>query len=216
MQWLQNPNQSNADNLNNVRREACRHFRNKKKEYLKAKINELETNSKNKNIGDFYRDISDFKKGYQPRTNVVKEEKGDMVAFPHSILARWTKHFFQLLNVHWVNDVRQTEIRTAKPLVPEPSASEFEMAIEKLKKHKSPDIDQIPAELIKAEVGQFVLRSINLLILFGIKRNCLSSGRSQSLYLFIRRVMKHIAVIIEAYHFCQPHTKFYPTSFCQG
>jgi hypothetical protein len=39
MQWLQNPNQSNVDNLNNVRREASRHFRKKKKEYLKAKIN---------------------------------------------------------------------------------------------------------------------------------------------------------------------------------
>jgi hypothetical protein len=61
MQWLQNPNQSNVDNLNNVRSEASRHFRNKKKEYLKAKINELETNSKNKNIRDLYRGINDFK-----------------------------------------------------------------------------------------------------------------------------------------------------------
>jgi hypothetical protein len=52
IQWLQNPNQSNGDNLINVRHEASRHFRNKKKEYLKAKINELERNSKNKNIRD--------------------------------------------------------------------------------------------------------------------------------------------------------------------
>ena len=49
MQCLQDPNQSNVDNLNKVRREASRHFRNKKKEYLKAKIEELETNSKIKN-----------------------------------------------------------------------------------------------------------------------------------------------------------------------
>jgi hypothetical protein len=55
------------------------------------------------------------------------------------------------LNVHAVNDVTQTEIHTEGPLVPEPSASEVEMAIEKLKRHKSPGIDQIPAELIKAE-----------------------------------------------------------------
>ena len=40
-QWLQHPNQSNVDNLYNVRREASRHFRNKKKDYLKAKIEEL-------------------------------------------------------------------------------------------------------------------------------------------------------------------------------
>ena len=34
----------------------------KREEYLKAKINELETNSKNKNIGDLYRRINDFQK----------------------------------------------------------------------------------------------------------------------------------------------------------
>jgi hypothetical protein len=49
-QCLQNPNQNNGDNLHNVTREASRHFRKKKKEYLKAKINELEANTKNKNI----------------------------------------------------------------------------------------------------------------------------------------------------------------------
>jgi len=46
MRWSQDPNQSIVDNLNNVRLEASRHFRNKKKEYLKAKIDELDTNSK--------------------------------------------------------------------------------------------------------------------------------------------------------------------------
>jgi hypothetical protein len=54
------------------------------------------------------------------------------------------------LNVHGVKDVRQTEIFTTEPLVPEPSASEVEMATGKLKRHKSPGIDQIPVELIKA------------------------------------------------------------------
>ena len=36
MQWLQDPNQSNVDNLHNVRREATIQFRNKNKEYLKS------------------------------------------------------------------------------------------------------------------------------------------------------------------------------------
>ena len=64
MQWVQDPNQSNVDNLNNVRHEASRHFKNKKEDYLKAKIEELESNSKIKNIRVMYRGISDFKKGY--------------------------------------------------------------------------------------------------------------------------------------------------------
>ena len=124
----------------------------------------------------------------------------------HSISARWRNHFSQLLNVHGVNDVRQTEIHTAEPLVPQPGAFELEMAIKKLKSHKPPGKIQIPAE-------QFPLRSSNLLFLFGIRRNCLRSGRSRSLYLSTRRAIKHTVVIIGAYHFCQLRTKFYPT-FC--
>jgi hypothetical protein len=65
-------------------------------------------------------------------------------------LARWRNNFFQFLNVLGVNDVRQTDIHTAEPLVSEPSDSEVEMAIEKLKRHKSLSIDLIPVELIKA------------------------------------------------------------------
>jgi flagellar basal body rod protein FlgC len=45
MQWVQDLSQSNLANLNSVRCEASRHFRNKKKEYLKAEIKELEINS---------------------------------------------------------------------------------------------------------------------------------------------------------------------------
>ena len=60
MQWRRNPNQSNVDNLNNVRRKANGHFRKEEKEYMKAKFEELETNSKIKNIRDLYRGISGF------------------------------------------------------------------------------------------------------------------------------------------------------------
>ena len=81
MPWFQDPIQSNIDNLRNVRREDSKHFRNKQKEYLKATINGLETNC-NIKISDLYRCISDFKKGYQPRTNIVWNEKGDLVADP--------------------------------------------------------------------------------------------------------------------------------------
>ena len=84
LQCVQDPSQRNVDNLNNVRREASRHFRNKKA-YLKVKIEDLETNSKIKNIRDLYRGISDFKKGYQPRTNTVKDETGDLVTGSYRI-----------------------------------------------------------------------------------------------------------------------------------
>jgi len=90
-------------------------------------------------------------------------------------VTRCKNHFSQLLNVHGVEDVRQTEIHTA---VSELSAFEVKMAIEELKRCKSPGIDQIPAELITAGVEKFTLRSIDLLILLGIRRNCLRTGSS--------------------------------------
>jgi hypothetical protein len=96
MQWVQDPSQSNVDDLNNVRPDASRHFRNKKKAYLKAKIEELETNSKINNIRDLYRVINDVKKVYQPRTRIVKVEKGDLVADSHNIMARWRNYFLGL------------------------------------------------------------------------------------------------------------------------
>ena len=117
--------------------------------------------------------------------------------------------------MHGVKDVGQAEMHTAEPLVPEPSASEFEL-INKLRGHKSPGIDQIPAEMITAGGRKFTWRFINLLFRFGRRTNCLKSGRIRPKYLFIRRGIKQIVGIIGAYHFCQPLTKFYPTSCSQG
>ena len=48
----------------------------------------MDTNNKINNVRDMYRGINDFKKGYQPRTTIVKDEKGDLVADSHSIMAR--------------------------------------------------------------------------------------------------------------------------------
>jgi hypothetical protein len=94
-QWLQDPNQRNVNNLNNGRREDSRHFRNKWKEYLKDKIDEIQTNSKIKNIRVLYEGKNDFKKGYQPINNMVKDKKGGLVTDSYSILARWKNHFSQ-------------------------------------------------------------------------------------------------------------------------
>jgi hypothetical protein len=88
MQCLRDPNYSNVDNLNHVRLEAIRDFRNKEKEYLKTKSDELKPNSKINTILSLYMGISDFNKGYQPRTYIIKDKKGDLVADSHSILAR--------------------------------------------------------------------------------------------------------------------------------
>jgi hypothetical protein len=134
LQWLQDPSKINGNNVNNKVHEANRYFRNKKREYLKYEINGLATNSKNKDIRDLYRGVNEIKKGYQPKSNLIKDKNGDLLADSHNILNRWKNYFSQLLNVYRLNDFRQIEIHTAEPLVPDPSPFEVEIAIAKLRK----------------------------------------------------------------------------------
>ena len=48
---MKDPSQSSVDHLNNVRREASSHFRNKKKAYLKATTEEIELTVRSKILG---------------------------------------------------------------------------------------------------------------------------------------------------------------------
>ena len=74
------------------------------------------------------------------------------------------------MNVHGVHDVRQTETHTAEPLLPEPSAFEVDLAIEKLKSHKLPGIDQIPAEKFKG-IGRKFSHQFHKLIDSALQNN---------------------------------------------
>jgi hypothetical protein len=60
--------------------------------------------------------------------------------------------------------IRQTEIHTSEPFLPEPSAAEVEVAIRKIKRFKAPGSDQIPAELIQAG-GETLQSEIHKLIM---------------------------------------------------
>jgi hypothetical protein len=162
LQWLQDPNEINGDNLN-ISCEENSHLSNREREYLKDKTNELTTDSKNKNIRGLYRGINEFKRGgYQPRNNLVKEENGDLLEDSHNILNRWKNYFSQLLTVYSIGDDRQIEIHTAQPLVPDPTPFEAEITIVKFKNYKSPSSDQIVAELIQAG-GEILLSTIHKL-----------------------------------------------------
>jgi hypothetical protein len=102
-------------------------------------------------LGTYIKGIDQFKKGYQPTTNLVMDESDDLLAYSHIILKRWKNYYSQLLNIHREH-VGQTEIHITESLVLNPSPSEVEITIAKLKKYKLPGSDQIPAELIQGGV----------------------------------------------------------------
>jgi hypothetical protein len=97
-----------------------------------------------------------------------------------------------------------------------PSPFEGEITIAEFKKYKSPVLIKFLQNWFEQEVKHYILRSINSLILFGIRMNCLSSEGSLLLYQFTRKATKVTVVIIEEYHCYQLNTKCYPISFSPG
>jgi hypothetical protein len=59
--------------------------------------------------------------------------------------------------------------------------------------------EQILAELIQAG-GETLLRPINSLLLFAMRKNCVISGKSLLLYQFTKEVTKLTVIIIVGYH----------------
>jgi len=117
------------------------HIGDRNREYLEGKINEFEINGKNKNIIDLYRGINELKESYRPWTDLVKVRKGNLHVDSYIVVNRWKTHFFQLLNVFWVNGISRLKyIELGKLCV------EIEVAIEKVRRYKYTGIDQITAE----------------------------------------------------------------------
>jgi len=96
-----------------------------------------------------YGGINDFRKVSQFITNLVKYEGGDVLADSHNTLNRWKNYFCQPLELRGINDVRQVEMHTAEPFVPERSPSEVEIITKSLKRQKSTGTYQIPAEVVR-------------------------------------------------------------------
>jgi hypothetical protein len=163
-----------------------------------------------------HRGINGFKRGYKLRNNLVKDENGDLFMDSHNIMNRWKNYFSQLLNVHNVSDVKQIEVHKAEPLVPGPSRLEVETAIAKLKKYKSRDSDQIPAELIQAG-GKILQSVIHKLINSVWNKDELGDQWKESIILPIHKcVIKLTVIIIVGYHCNQLRTKCYRISSSQG
>jgi hypothetical protein len=119
---------------------------------------------KNKNIRHLHKVINEFKKGYQPRTNLVRDEKGDLLADPHKNVNRWMNYFGQLLNVSGWGVLGRQKYRQQSHLCQSVASLEVEDAIGKLKRYKSPGADQIAAELISSGGGGTLHFEIHKLI----------------------------------------------------
>ena len=100
--WLQNPNNQAAEDLTNIMRDNCRTTKKTKRDYMKAKVNKLEENGKNKTFREMCKEINEFEKVYQPPAYVIKKDDGKIVADTTSILNKREKFYCSLID--WLID----------------------------------------------------------------------------------------------------------------
>jgi hypothetical protein len=89
------------------------------------------------------------------------------------------------------------QIHTAETLVPEPSTFGFSCLLKRWKVTNYQVLNKYQYNCLKQGVEQLIVRSINLLIRSRLRSNCLRSGMSLLLYLFIRKAIKQITVLTE-------------------
>jgi hypothetical protein len=122
-------------------------------------INELATNSKNKNITDLCREINDFKRVYLPESDLLKDRIEDPRADSRNNILNRYKNSFSYCQRCKAGKIYMNNQYLILVLF------EAEIATANLKRYKSPVRVQIRTELIQAGGGT-LLRSINPLILF--------------------------------------------------
>lgn len=150
LQVRQRNTRRNLQEYSRKKTEAYRLLRRKKREHLNREIEKLESLNQNGNVKEFYKIIKVQRKGFQPQTNKIKDSDGRILSDTDGIARRWKDYFQNLLNKPPIPQVRQSTYQRAEPLVEAPTYEDVMEAVNRLKMHKSPGEDNIPAELIKA------------------------------------------------------------------
>jgi hypothetical protein len=149
------------------REEKIVHKKEKKKDYDKQELIELESLRSFNAIRAYYQKLNESRKDFQPRTTLCRDNEGMILSSDEAILERWAQHFEELLNGNAperVEDMTMVQklgnVETEEPV---PTINEIEQAIKRLRNNKAPGIDLIPAELVKF-AGPVYVKLLYLLI----------------------------------------------------
>lgn len=58
-----------------------------------------------------YRGLNEFKKGYEPRAKLMKDENFDLLLGYHNVSNRWKYYFSQVLGVHGVKEEKTYKLK---------------------------------------------------------------------------------------------------------
>lgn len=150
-----------------ARRDFRRLVRRAKRDHLAGILKHMETLIRSNESRKFYQEVRTAKKAYQPATQLLEDEEGNLVSDPEKQKTMWRQYFQQLLNCPPVtneNPVNTEDCRVDHdPHKEPPDFEEVRRAIMRLKNHKSPGIDNIAGELWKYGGGAMQSRLYELI-----------------------------------------------------
>ena len=149
LRTLQRHTRGNEVDLKKKNIQVYRLLRKKKREKLNEEIENLESMNRNGNVRDFFKNVKQQRKGFQAKSIKIKDKEGQLLSDIEHIARRWKVYFHELLNQPVEAEQETTAYSFVEPLIETPSYDEVLAAINKLKNHKAPGEDNIPAELIK-------------------------------------------------------------------
>ena len=89
----------------------------------------IESNSRENNPREIYKGINSIQKGFQSRSQLMKDENGNIIAVESELIDRWEKFFSELLNVSSDPTEAESDIHTAEIDVEKPSFREVRDAL---------------------------------------------------------------------------------------
>lgn len=170
--YLQRYTRASREEYRAKRREASKIYRQKKRRFQKNCMENLEILRDRNEVRRFYQNVNKQRKGFVPTSTACNDKSGNLITNKQEILRRWEEFFSELLNG---NDNRMTpqyedcsQFQNTED-VPPPTITEVDFAIQKMKNHKSPGSDGIPAELFKVAGSSFIRAFHQLLLKIWIK-----------------------------------------------
>ncbi|XP_075979935.1 uncharacterized protein LOC142979060 [Anticarsia gemmatalis] len=152
------------ENYREIKTRARRVIRGAKRDYLNNMVQDMETLIRANASRKFYQEVRTFKKGYQPRTQVMEDNNGNLTTSSEEIKTLWRNYFQTLLNCPPLESPLSRTIPDNLEEMEPLTFTEVREAIMRLKNNKAPGIDGIPAEVWKNGGGAIQTKIYELLL----------------------------------------------------
>lgn len=158
--------------------EAKRIIRRKKRQKMHEDLDGIEQAFLEGKVRIAYQEVKKLRKGYQARTNMIKNKRGDTLTNEKEVKERWKEYFNELLNrsepenpLNTDSNILHDNLTDMEP-EPEPTEEEVKKAIGSVRNNKAPGSDNVSIELIKYGGNQLAKE---------IKRLVISMWRSEQI-----------------------------------